>query len=238
MEILPGIHRIDGIIGVNCYLLETEKGWLIVDTGLPGQEDRILKYLKKKNIRPSSVAFIVLTHADLDHIGCAKALRAATGAKIAIHPADVPVLTGKQAFKTINNFFKHAIKFIFSLLPYQPVEPDFLLEDGANLGGWQIIHTPGHTPGCISLFQPGKCLLVGDALRTSWQANPRPTSRRICLDLAQARKSLIKISELDYEVLLPGHGALITDKASQIIRDMVKRVISKPLNTRKILGIY
>jgi glyoxylase-like metal-dependent hydrolase (beta-lactamase superfamily II) len=88
------------------------------------------------------------------------------------------------------------------------------------------------------LFQPGKCLLVGDALRTSWQANPRPTSRRICLDLAQAHKSLIKISELDYEVLLPGHGALITDKASQIIRDMVKRVISKPLNTRKILGIY
>ncbi len=238
MEILPGIHKIDGIFGVNCYLLAAEKGWLIVDTGLPGQEDKILNYLKRQHIQPSAVAFIVLTHADLDHIGCVKALKAATGAKIAIHPADASVLTGQQAFKTINNFFKPAVKLLFSLIPYQPVEPDILLEDGANLGRWQIIHTPGHTPGSICLFQNGKCLLVGDALRTSWQANPRPTSSRICLDLAQARQSLIKISELNYRVLLPGHGALILDKASQIINEMVKRVTSKPLNTRKILGIY
>jgi hydroxyacylglutathione hydrolase len=238
LEIVPGIHKIDGVIGVNCYLLKTEQGWLIVDTGLPGQENKVLNYLKKQDIRPSAVTFIVLTHADLDHIGCARALRAATGAKIAIHPGDVPVLTGKQSFKTINNFFKHAVNLAFSLMHYPPVEPDILLEGGANLDGWQILHTPGHTPGSICLFLPGKCLLVGDALRTSWQANPRPISKRICVDLAQARQSLIKIAALDYEVLLPGHGAPIANKASMIIRHMVKRTTSKPLNTKKILRIY
>jgi len=238
LEIVPGIHRIDSVIGVNCYLLKTEQGWLLVDTGLPGQENKVLDYLKKQRIPPSAIAFIILTHADLDHIGCAKALRAATGAKIAIHPGDVPVLIGKQAFKTINNFFKHAVNLAFSFFPYPAVEPDVLLDDGAILGEWQILHTPGHTPGSVCLFLPGRCLLVGDALRTSWQANPRPISKRICVDLAQARQSLIKIGKLDYEILLPGHGAPITNKASLIIREMVTRATAKALNTKKIMGFY
>ncbi len=238
MEIVPGIHKIDKVIGVNCYLLKIGESWMLVDTGLPGQEKRVIDYLIKKGIAPSSVAFIVVTHADIDHIGCAKALQSATGAKIAIHRDDLAVSTGKQAFKTINNFFKHAVNLAFSLLPYPPVEPDILLEDDSNLGGWQILHTPGHTPGSICLFMPGKYLVVGDALRTSWQGNPRPISKRICVDLAQARQSLLKIGELNYEVLLPGHGALITDKASLIIRQMVKRATARPLNTRKILNIY
>jgi hydroxyacylglutathione hydrolase len=238
VEIQPGIHKIDGTFAVNCYLLKGEMGWLIVDTGLPGQEHKILNYLKKQNILPSKVALIVLTHADIDHIGCAKALKTATGAPIAIHSADAPVLAGRQPFKTINNFFGPAVKLLFSCFPFQPVEPDILLEEMTLPGDWQIIHTPGHTPGNICLFQNGKCLLAGDALRTSWQANPRPMSSRICLDMAQTRQSLIKISKLNYEVLLPGHGAVIKESASQIIQKMVNRVTAKPLNTRKILGIY
>jgi len=238
LEIVPGIHKIDATLGVNCYLISTEIGWLIVDTGLPGQEKKILHNLQKLDIKPSSVAFIVLTHADLDHIGCARALKKATGGKIAIHPSDVPVLTGKQPFKTINNFVKPAVKLMFYLLRYQPVEPDILLEDGIKLSGWQVLHTPGHTPGSVCLFQPGKSIVVGDALRTSWQGHPRPISRRICLDLAQARQSLINIAALNYEVLLPGHGAPLVNEASLIIRSMVKRVTAKPLSTRKILGIY
>ena len=238
MEILPGIHKIDGTFGVNCYLLRDERGWLIVDTGLPGQENKILNYLKKQGIQPSAVALIILTHADIDHVGCAKALKAATGAPIAIHSADAPVLAGRQPFKTINNFFSPAVKLLFSWFPYHPAEPDILLAESTLLDDWQIIHAPGHTPGNICLFQNGKCLLAGDALRTSWQANPRPMSSRICLDLAQTRQSLIKLSELNYEVLLPGHGAVIRENASQVIHKMVKRVTAKPLNTRKILGIY
>lgn len=238
MEIVPGIHRVDETLGVNCYLLETEKGWLIVDTGLPGQENKILNYLTKLDIQPSMLALIILTHGDIDHIGCIKALKKALGTKTAIHSADAAVLAGKRPFKTINNFLKPAVKVMFSLLPYKPVEPDILLEDDSNLYGWQVIHTPGHTPGSISLFQPGKCIVVGDALRTDRQGNPRPISRRICLDLAQARQSLIKISELNYEVLLPGHGEPMLKNASSIVCDMVKKVTSKKLNNKKIMGIY
>jgi hydroxyacylglutathione hydrolase len=236
LEIVPDIHKIDGTIGVNCYLIKTEKGYLIIDTGLPGQENKVINYLRKQKIQLSAVTHIVLTHADLDHVGCAKALRAVTGAKIALHPDDIPVLIGKQSFKTINNIFSHITHWLFSLLSYQPVEPDMLLENGANLDGWQILHTPGHTHGSICLYLPGKCLVAGDALRTSWQANPRPISHRICVDPAQARQSLLRIRNLDYEILLPGHGIPITNKASMIIREMIKHKTAKPLNTRKILG--
>ena len=71
MEILPGIHKIDGVIGANSYLIIEKSGNLIIDTGMPGNTQRIIDYLDKVGPSLRGVFMIVLTHSDIDHTGSA-----------------------------------------------------------------------------------------------------------------------------------------------------------------------
>ena len=103
MEIVPGIHKIEGIRGVNCYLVINGDRLVVIDAGLPGQAKATVNYIRKLGEKPEAVRCIILTHADIDHVGSALELREMTGAKVAIHSGDVPILTGRQKFKTINN---------------------------------------------------------------------------------------------------------------------------------------
>lgn len=238
MQILPGIHRIDTIKEVNCYLIIDKDKLTLIDTGLPGQAAKIERYIHALGYPIKSLQYIIATHADLDHIGCAKKLKEISGAQIVIHRQDSPILEGLQPFKTIDNFLSPLVKKFMDLWHYEPVKPDILVEQGSRIGLWQIIHTPGHTAGSLCIYLPGKILIAGDTLRTNNKAKPRPISRRICLDLHQVRQSLLKISALDYEVLLPGHGAPILQDASQVINNMLLRYPEGYFDRRKIVGLY
>jgi hydroxyacylglutathione hydrolase len=228
MEIVSGIHRIDGIKGVNCYLIASREHLLMIDTGLPGQEQRSLKYIEMKGWKPTDISYIILTHADIDHIGCARRLREMTGAKVAIHGGDIPIITGGQDFKTINSCFSPLVKLVMKGMHFQPLEPDIILSDGDQIEGWHIVHTPGHTPGSICVYQPGLHIFVGDALRTNSKQVARPISRRICVDLALVRKSLTAISNLQYSNLFPGHGAPIIGQGASRIKEMLVRYANSP----------
>jgi glyoxylase-like metal-dependent hydrolase (beta-lactamase superfamily II) len=223
LEIVPGIHKIDRVSGVNCYLIVQESGLLVIDTGIPGNEDRIAGYVKRLGRSPRDIKYIILTHADIDHIGCAAELRDLTGARVAVHKADVPVLTGKQKFKTVNNFLSPLVGLAMDMLHFHPFEPDIVFEDGYRIDDWQIVSTPGHTPGSVCIYQPGQSIFVGDAMRTSSKSIPRPISLRICLDLEQVRRSLFTIASLDYRDLFPGHGAPMLGHASQEIQEYLAR---------------
>jgi glyoxylase-like metal-dependent hydrolase (beta-lactamase superfamily II) len=223
MQIIPGLHKIEGTLGVNCYLIETPEGLLQVDTGLPGQYRKTLRYLDKIGKRPSDVKIIILTHGDIDHIGCAGDLKKATGAQLAIHNADLDFLEGRRHFKTTNTFLAPVVAWAMDRFHFQPAQADIILNSDWQFAGWQVVTTPGHTPGSISLYLRGKVIIVGDALRTSHRAVPRPISRRICLDLAQRRISMQKIAALDYQILLPGHGAPILTGAASKVQKMYDR---------------
>jgi hydroxyacylglutathione hydrolase len=224
LEIVPGIHKIDGVTGVNSYLVENDETLLVVDTGIPGNAEKIVKYIEKIGKRPSDVRYIVLTHSDIDHIGSTLELKQMTGAKVAIHASDGPVMSGRQKFKTHMTPLGPLVGFIMSLMGFHPLEPDILLGEGSEIAGWQVVHAPGHTPGCICLYIPGKAIFVGDALRTNSAGKPRPVSPRVTLDNALARKSIAKIAALDFPVLLSGHGAPMTENASEKVRNMVARI--------------
>ena len=75
MEIISGIHKIEGVRGANCYLVITETGMLVIDTGMPGNGNRIKNYIKELGKKPSDINYVVLTHADIDHVGSAAELR-------------------------------------------------------------------------------------------------------------------------------------------------------------------
>jgi hydroxyacylglutathione hydrolase len=223
MEIIPGIHRIDGVRGANAYLVIDKGEMLVIDTGMPGNAKRIVAYVEGLGKNVSNIKLIILTHADIDHIGSAAELKRMTGARLAIHADDAPVLRGKQNFKTMRGPLGFIFKLAMRLIRYYPAEPDVILSADSEIAGYRIIHVPGHTNGSICIYKSGKVIFVGDALKSDSSGNPKPPSRMASLDEAKARASLIAISALDFDILLPGHGAPVVSSASQKLKNIVTR---------------
>jgi len=222
MEVARGIHRIDGVRGANSYLATSGEGSAVIDTGLPGNEDRIVAYLKGIGMEPGSIKYIVLTHPDPDHSGSAAKLKALTGAKVAIHEADAPRLSGEKKLKEV----KGAVGVLFAVmgpfLRFAPVKADVLLKDSDVLLDLVVIHTPGHTDGSICLWRKDEAIFVGDALRTDSAGKPHLSSASMSVDMEQSKESVRKISTYQYKVLLPGHGPPIAQDASRVVADYVK----------------
>jgi glyoxylase-like metal-dependent hydrolase (beta-lactamase superfamily II) len=99
MELTGEIHRVDGVRGANCYLVPGADGLYLVDAGMPSNALRVLRYLTSLHKAAKDLRMILLTHSDIDHAGSAAELRRKTGAKIAIHEADAPVVSGQAEGK-------------------------------------------------------------------------------------------------------------------------------------------
>ena len=136
----------------------------IIDAGVAESAGSILGMVKDAGRDPGEISLLVLTHAHPDHLGGALAIRRATGCLIAAHPAEMawiedPSLQARE--RPIPGF---------STLVGGPVQVDRLLQDGdrISIGGDRyltVIHTPGHSPGSISLFLGDEGVLVsGDAI--------------------------------------------------------------------------
>ncbi len=221
MEITSGIHRINSVRGANCYLVITEAKMLVIDTGMPGNGNKIIKYVKALGKNPSNINYVILTHADIDHIGSAAEMKKMTGAKLAIHASDAPILSGRSGFKTIRGPLGVLFKLMTRLMRFHAVEPDIILGDGFEMNDFKVIYTPGHTNGSICLYLPGKVIFVGDALRSDSKGNPRPPASNLSVDIARAKASLIAISQLEFDILLPGHGAPVIGKASTKLKNLL-----------------
>ena len=221
MEIIPGIHRVDRVRGANAYLVVYEDRMLIIDTGMPGNAKRIAAYVEGLDGRLPDVEFIILTHADLDHSGSAAELKRMTGAKLAIHEGDAQILSGKESFKTIRGPLGYVIRLTMRMIPFRPAEPDIVLTADSEIKGFRIVHMPGHTNGSICIYRPDEVIFVGDALRSDSNGNPRLPSRISSLDDTRAGASLATISALEFDTLLPGHGAPVAGNASQKVRNML-----------------
>lgn len=142
-----------GPIMANCFILGCEETLeaAVID---PGDEaDRILHALTESSL---TAKFIINTHGHFDHVGANKRLNEVTGAPILIHPLDAPML---------NQLSNSAAAW--GLSADNSPGPDRELKDGDKITFGKItltvIHTPGHSPGGISLYA-GDDVFVGDAL--------------------------------------------------------------------------
>jgi len=142
-----------GMMMANCYIVGCEKTRqaVVIDPGDEG--DRILYRLADNKF---TVAYIINTHGHFDHVGANKQLKDATGADLLIHEADAPMLS------TLSEMAE-----AFGMAMDNSPPPDRTLKDGDKITfgdiTMDVIHTPGHTPGGISLVTDKKAF-VGDTL--------------------------------------------------------------------------
>ncbi len=223
MDLLGGIHKIEGITGVNCYLVAGADGLYLVDTGMPGSARRILRYISTLGRQEKDVRVILLTHSDFDHAGSAAELKRRTGAKIAIHEGDAPSLSGAQERKKDKGTLGALLRLMMKLIKAETVEADVLLKDGDSVGPLRVIATPGHTRGsCCFLHESSGTILVGDALRATVDGDVRVSPEIMNLDTAQAWKSAEIIAGEDFEAMLPGHGPPLLASAAERVRRLVR----------------
>jgi glyoxylase-like metal-dependent hydrolase (beta-lactamase superfamily II) len=218
LEIVPNIHRVDGV-NANVYLLLDESELLLVDTGMPGSVRRIIDYIKRINRKPSEITTIVLTHCHVDHIGNAQQLKEQTNAKVAVHKEDAQFVSGEKAQPSPRGALGILFKVVSPFFKPKPVRPDIILNDGDRVGKLVVVHTPGHTPGSISLYDSGrKLIFVGDTMRYANGKISGP-SKRFTPDMNSALKSITKISRLEFDTMLGGHGDTLKPNASVAVKE-------------------
>ena len=221
MEIIPNIHKIDGVRGANCYLISSGPEMVLVDAGMRGSSKIVEKYLKEMGKNLSDIKYIFITHADIDHVGSAAEMKKMTGAKLVIHQAETGVLSGKIRGKHVKGPLGLLFKLLAPVVRFQPVEPDIVIKENTELAGFKVIHTPGHTVGSICLFQPGKVLFAGDALRSDRSGNPKLPSKMMTADIVQAKVSVALIAGLEFDTLLCGHGAPVKGNAAVRVKELL-----------------
>ena len=181
-----------GYYDANSYLIN---GKVLIDTGI--NTNALIAEIEK-NIDINDLELIVLTHCHYDHTAAAEAIARKSGARIAIHRDDVELLHHDEA---------SAAAAFDSIAP--SFEPDILLDDGESISigngeHLQIIHTPGHTPGGICLYEPvSKSLFSGD---TVFPQGSIGRTDFIGGNSANISGSIQKLTQLDVRTMYPGHG--------------------------------
>ncbi len=183
----------------NAYLVD---GTILVDVGIDG--GYIISELEK-HIKLENLETIILTHCHYDHSAGSGAVAEFTGAKIAIHKDDAPLLTSAQASASL--LFGNKAPDVL---------PDILLKGGEFFGELEVIHTPGHTPGGICLYHAqSKTLFSGDTVF------PEGSFGRTDLyggNASRLIESIKKLTLLEVEVVYPGHGDVIKNNAREQIK--------------------
>lgn len=229
VTLAPGVHRIPTMGDfINSYAFVDDDGSVtLVDCGLKRAPAKIVRALATIGKHPRDVQRILLTHAHFDHAGGAATMVADTSASgVEVHAADAGfVRTGTRVpgdmTTTSGRIFARAPWGDFRATPVAQELVDGQVLDVA--GGLRIIHTPGHTPGHISLLHPGSGVLItGDSIfnmnsRMSW-----PT-KVVCTSFRQNVETAHVLGELDYTLAAFTHGPEIRDDAREQVRGFLTR---------------
>ena len=257
-EVAPGILRLQlpihmpGLGHVNCYAIEDERGWAVVDPGMPGPKPfkAMLSRFAGAGFRVKDIHTVIVTHSHVDHFGGAGRLRKEAGAEVVTSksfrtwwdPDDVDDMEpwdgvdfdggslpwdrttpwgGKHPRPPMKVRMKYALLKPIAKRFFPTPSPSVRLDDAETIRigrrEWVAMHTPGHTPDHLCLFDPdGGVLLSGDHVLptitphiSGVDAGPDP--------LAAFVDSLDKVATLQgVRHVLPAHGCPFTDLVGRV----------------------
>lgn len=199
---------------VSAYLLKGEQGYVLIDSGYPDYERLVFQRCHEQGVDPQGIALILLTHAHPDHIGSAKALRELTGAPIAIHKADAEAArTGRFGKMIPRTWLGRLTAFAASVQCFPSgcnFEPDILIDGEMDLTTYgvdaRVIHTPGHTPGSVSVLLASGEAIIGDAIMPAFPRLTKPSYPIYADDMAQVRQSVAKLLAHNPRIIYTAHG--------------------------------
>jgi glyoxylase-like metal-dependent hydrolase (beta-lactamase superfamily II) len=235
MEILPGIHQLKlpfplqlDQLAVNAYLIQGDKGWMLVDTGWNTNQafSAMERQLREIGLGFENIALILITHFHPDHYGLAGRLVQASGAKVALHQIEKDFIDSRYMNmdglldQTAGILRTNGVpekdlprlqKASLGVRRYvSPVSPEVVLRGGEviNQGPFQfeVVWTPGHSPGHVCLLeQSRKVLISGDHVLPATFPNVGLHSQSGPDPLPNYLRSLRAMEGLDVDLVLPAH---------------------------------
>ena len=201
--------------GINCYLIKTGDGYILIDTGFPAKRTDLEKELESAGCKPENLELVVITHGDHDHAGNCAYLREKYGAKIAMHADDLGMVergdmgwNRKAKPDKISMIFRTIglIAPLFKPGKFETFEPDSTIDEGYALSPYgldaKVLHLPGHSKGSIGILTTGGDLFCGDLIYNFF-------GKPSCLyinDMADFNASVEKLKKLNIKTVYPGHG--------------------------------
>ena len=244
MKIADGVEMLElsinvfGTEAVACPVLFMDSGSiLLVDTGYPGQLQQIHDAMKKLDISFKKISKIIVTHHDLDHIGnLASIVKELNGdVEVMSHPEEKAYIQGSEKpiklvqmesrLDALNEQMKTVYEGMKKGFSLSTAKVDSTVADGDILhfcGGIKVIHTPGHTPGHISLYHMvSRTLITGDTMTVEGgRLIPMPTFANYDDNLAGA--SIRKFTEYDIQNVVCYHGGLFRENPNRRMEEIAK----------------
>lgn len=181
----------------NCYLIDKNT---LVDTGAGLNKDYLFSKLRENGVEPEDIEIIVNTHCHFDHIGGNHFF---PNAKIAVHRLDAVSMRNKDTLGTSMSAFGDEGNS----------RVDIELEEGDEVSGFKVIHTPGHTSGGICLWD-GENLISGDTIFAGGGVGRMDIGG----DYADMKNSVEKLLKLDVKNIYPGHGPIVENNGKDHLK--------------------
>lgn len=218
---------------INAFLLINSKSCILIDTGLPNSEKSIENALKKFNLTFTDIKLIIITHAHIDHAGNTAKIKSLSGAHVIAHNGDLPYYKGeKKMHFCCTGWFGWLFSKTGAIQkPFDTFEPDILLSsnDKFSLNSYgidgEIISTPGHTQGSISIVIENEKAVVGDLISSGillggilmTHKAKRPPFEDHPLQVSQELQS---IANKGVQTFFMGHGGPLPQK--EVLRHINK----------------
>lgn len=215
-ETTSGLIKTITFRDVNCYLMKTKDGYILVDTGFSNQRSNVENALKSAGIQPGNLLLILLTHGDFDHSGNCSYLREKYQSKIAMHKDDLGMVEHGDLFYSRESrdiIIRILVKvmlplFRMNLRKDDHFTPDIYLEEGDDLSEYgfsaKVVHLPGHSKGSIGFHTTEGDLFIGDLLENNEKRGPVKCS--LLDNSVDFDASMDKLATLSVNTVYPGHG--------------------------------
>jgi len=209
LEIFTIITSFIFTTSVNCYIIRTESGFVMIDTGVAKERKVVEKALEKAGCQPGNLAVIILTHGDFDHSGNAAYLGRRFGAQIAMKQTDSGMVEYGDMLWNRNkqNIIIRKIFGLFIKLSKSDMfRPDFFVDEDYVFAKYgfdaKVIALPGHSKGSIGVLTASGDLFCGDLFVNT----KKPERNSLVDDSCEMDESVEKLKRYQIRTVYPGHG--------------------------------